>query len=281
MKLNLLMMMFLIGFLPNQKLDKVKLKTGEKFKGKVVYIDGDVLEMKTQYGVVTIKRRLVKKMDIASIDKKIRTKSLIAHYDFNGTTRDVSKCEHHGKVKRAKWAKDRFKKRKSALYFDGHKDAVFVKSDKDLAPKKDLTITAWVKPTSGYAAHQVVRKGLKKRRSVQASYSLQSTGGYNNRWQFGITGKNGQMTLIKDTKPMEVNRWSMLTATYNGDVLKLYVNGELRSSRRVSSKIAYSNMPLVIGKGTRKGFKGTIDDIRIYDKALTEKEIRTIYFRSE
>src|SRR4029077_18260154 len=72
------------------------------------------------------------------------------------------------------------------------------------------------------------------------------------------------------------NRWTHLAVTYNGSDLSLYVNGTLVSTAVRKGEIATSGNPLTIGSDPVYGqyFKGLIDDIRIYDTALTRVQIR-------
>ncbi len=69
--------------------------------------------------------------------------------------------------------------------------------------------------------------------------------------------------------------WTHLAVTYDGVTLRFCVNGVLVASRAISGAIATSNAPLRIGGNTIFGefFQGRIDDIRIYNKALSPDEI--------
>ena len=69
--------------------------------------------------------------------------------------------------------------------------------------------------------------------------------------------------------------WTHLAMTYDGAVLALYRDGTLVSSTFVSGAIATSSGALRIGGNTiwQEPFAGTIDDLRIYDRALTAGEI--------
>jgi hypothetical protein len=75
---------------------------------------------------------------------------------------------------------------------------------------------------------------------------------------------------------LPVNTWTFLTATYNGSVLDLYENSVLVSNVNVSGNIFTASNPLDIG-GSSLGyyFKGYLDDVRIYNTALTAAAIQT------
>jgi hypothetical protein len=71
--------------------------------------------------------------------------------------------------------------------------------------------------------------------------------------------------------------WSHLAVTYDGSVLRLYVNGVLANTTLVVGQIGVSNGALRIGGNTvwNEWFKGLIDEVRIYSRALSAAQIQT------
>ena len=76
---------------------------------------------------------------------------------------------------------------------------------------------------------------------------------------------------------MTASTWAFLTETYNGSTLSLYVNGTQVSSLAQTGNIATSTNPLQIGGDSIYGqyFKGTIDEVRVYNGALTAAQIQS------
>jgi len=76
---------------------------------------------------------------------------------------------------------------------------------------------------------------------------------------------------------LPVNAWTHLAATYDGLTQRLYVNGELAGTRPQAGNIAVSGGKLRIGGNSIWGdeFTGYIDEVRVYNRALTQKEIAT------
>ena len=79
------------------------------------------------------------------------------------------------------------------------------------------------------------------------------------------------------TAKLAANTWSFLTETYDGSTLRLYVNGTQVASTAHTGAIATSNNPLQIGGDSIYGqfFAGLIDEVRVYNVALTAAQIQT------
>ena len=74
-----------------------------------------------------------------------------------------------------------------------------------------------------------------------------------------------------------MNTWTHLAATYDGATMRLYVNGVQVASRAQTGTIATSTNPLQIGGDSLYGqyFAGMIDEVRVYNRALSVTEIQT------
>lgn len=74
-----------------------------------------------------------------------------------------------------------------------------------------------------------------------------------------------------------LNTWYHLAMTYDGTVMKMYVNGQLKNSKALSGKLAVTTRNLCIGSndGEKKFFNGSIDEVKIFGNALDQTEIQT------
>src|SRR5207302_9830012 len=96
------------------------------------------------------------------------------------------------------------------------------------------------------------------------------------------TGPGGHILVgssdkgAQSSSTLSLNTWTFLTATYDGETLKVYVNGTLASSKAVSGNIFSTTDPLRLG-GDWSGemFAGLIDNIRIYNRALSQAEVQS------
>ena len=76
---------------------------------------------------------------------------------------------------------------------------------------------------------------------------------------------------------LAVNVWTHVAGTYDGTTVRLFINGVQTASVAVSGPIATSTGPLRIGGNSIWGefFQGRLDEIRIYNRALSQAEIQT------
>ena len=74
------------------------------------------------------------------------------------------------------------------------------------------------------------------------------------------------------------NQWHHVAATYDGSVMKVYVDGVLEGSKTASGAISTGIADVLIGsRDNRFYYTGSLDDIRIYDRTLSESAIQQIY----
>jgi hypothetical protein len=197
------------------------------------------------------------------------TGGLIAAYGFEegaGTMAgDISGLANHGSISGAAWnSTGRFGK---ALTFNGAADWVTVADGASLDLTTGMTLEAWVYPTA--AADGTV---IAKESADGVVYALYSSD--NAPVPVAYVDAGGYRT-VAGTSTLPLSAWSHLAATYDGTTLRLFVNGTLVSNSVVGSAILTSGGALRIGGNSLWGeyFQGRIDEVRIYNRALTAAEI--------
>jgi Concanavalin A-like lectin/glucanases superfamily len=87
----------------------------------------------------------------------------------------------------------------------------------------------------------------------------------------------GDEREVRGTAALPLNTWTHLAATYTGATLTLYVNGIQAASLAVGGSIATSTGALRIGGNNvwPEWFSGVIDEVRIYNRALSQAEIQS------
>jgi Concanavalin A-like lectin/glucanases superfamily len=100
---------------------------------------------------------------------------------------------------------------------------------------------------------------------------------------FGACANSANWKFLDSTIAVPTNTWAAVAATYNGSKLQLYVNGVAAGSMVVGGTTCANNEPLAVGaknapsKGLLEAFwDGQLDDVRIYNKALTAKQIAAL-----
>src|SRR6185437_12272294 len=197
---------------------------------------------------------------------------LVAAYGFDegtGTTvTDASGNGNTGTITNATWAATgKFGK---ALQFNGTSARVNVPNAASLQLSTGMTLEAWVNPSAVSSAwRDVIYKG-------NDNYYLEATSTNASRPDAGMIA-GGSYADAVGTSALAANTWSYLTETYDGSTLRLYVNGTQVASVAHTGAIASSTNALQIGGDTiySQYFAGLIDEVRIYNVALTAAQIQT------
>jgi len=198
---------------------------------------------------------------------------LVAAYSFNentgSTVHDASGNNNTGTISAAQWTSSG--RYGSALSFNGASSILTVADSPTLDLTTGLTLEAWVNPSATPQGWQAV---LFKEMPGDGAYFLYRSG-YGPVPVAGIF--SGVERQILGTSGPGVNTWTHLAFTYDGAVERLYVNGVQVSSRAQTGAIQTSTGVLHIGGDDLWGeyFQGLIDEIRIYNRALSAAEVQT------
>ena len=162
-----------------------------------------------------------------------------------------------------------------ALQFNGSGNRVVVPDQPSLDISNQITISAWINPQKA-ATQYLVKKG--RTDSVNGfELSLGSNGKVFVRFNQKTMGNKLRLDS-KTSYPTNGNTWMFVAATYDGSTIKLYINGVLESTLQATFKIGVNSLPLAIGAQDdgKSGTKGRIDDVRVYNRALSANEIAAL-----
>jgi hypothetical protein len=86
---------------------------------------------------------------------------------------------------------------------------------------------------------------------------------------------NGSHTMLAGTSSLPLNTWTHVAGVWDGATLRLYVNGTQVRSTPLSGAASQGDQPLYVGGNAVWGewFQGVIDDVSVWDKALTAAEV--------
>jgi hypothetical protein len=158
-----------------------------------------------------------------------------------------------------------------ALLFDGVDDRARVNDSSSLDVTTAATFEAWVYPTVVPAGWRTILQ-----KEVDAYYFTASGGGPGNLPTSGGTFNGACCTYVAGVSVLPVNTWTHLAATYDGSMLRFYTNAILVATQPVTGSYQVTASFLWIGGNAVYGehFKGKLDELRMYDRALTQAEIQ-------
>ena len=198
--------------------------------------------------------------------------------ESEGTTAQDSNGTNHGTTYDGNsWTVGKFN---NAMEFDGINDYIQIPNAAALQPTAALSICAWVRGdawSSGDNVDLILRKGE----------------GNPNNWQLSIT--NGKVALSLDahdaqngngnaygTTTLQTGRWYHVVGTWDGKTMRIYVDGAVDNGngKIKNGAIGTDTRPVYLG-GRAGGdshdrFDGLLDDVRLYNRALSGSEIRVI-----
>jgi len=163
-----------------------------------------------------------------------------------------------------------------AVEFGGDDARIRVLHSTELMPASTVSVTAWIYPTAAppYFA-RVVAKGIDAgdweaycmlfSDEQEVFWTIRDL----NHWNYAVGSSD-----------LDLNEWTHVAGTYNGDALKLYINGQLDAEDTTGGlAILQDANDLSIGNRSdldNRAFIGTIDDVRVYDYALPPEAVAYI-----
>jgi len=93
---------------------------------------------------------------------------------------------------------------------------------------------------------------------------------------------NGNNVFVSSPKFHPLNQWYQVAAVYNGTRLRLFVDGNLEIDQPVTGNLVHLNVPVTVGFTSSPynyHFNGAIDEVRIYNRALSQNDIIALLLR--
>ena len=162
-------------------------------------------------------------------------------------------------------------------------DQVVVPNDGSLQITGDMTYELWLRPTGLGFRRNPLAKAYSGEGTITQEPDLRLT------FYQGPDGGNTGVPFdpndpgtpgyewIQSTSPLELGVWSHVVLTRSGSSLRWYVNGVLDAGVGFSNTPVASTEPLLIGNGYENGYVGDIDEVAVYDRALSGAEVTEHY----
>ncbi|MEI7765150.1 MAG: LamG domain-containing protein [bacterium] len=163
----------------------------------------------------------------------------------------------------------------NALNFNGSSNNVLVNDSTSLNFTTSMSVSAWIKwnidPSTGVTYATIVNKNGDNEYRLQHNVT-------NSKFEFGIKTDTGGTFVTSTTTPV-VGVWYYLVGTWDGSYVKIYVNGILEQTGGRGGTMLSSSAPLKIGSSNidARWFNGIIDEVSLWDRALSQQEITQIY----
>jgi len=145
--------------------------------------------------------------------------------------------------------------------------------------RKGISAMAWVKKDTSSYWNTIVSREIDSTWSEYIGLAI-----FKNKPLFSVDPDGKRYINVTDDDVVKTETWIHLAGTFDNQVFKLYVNGLLVRSGKCNSPLLFHDQnPLFIGgnsndrnKSLVDCFKGTIDEVRLYKRALTANEIQSI-----
>ena len=205
----------------------------------------------------------------SQIPNYVPSNGLVAWYPFNGNANDASVLGNNGTINGATLTSDRNSSANSAYYFDGTNDNIIAAPISAIT--NSVSISLWIKNDNnsgqwnGIITNQPNSNGgflLQEHSSNKYDWTVAKGSGYHDLWSVSSI----------------TNQWDHFVCIIYNNQMKIYINGSLDNSSNIGSSILSSSGNLCFGsRYSNEWFKGKLDDIGIWNRALTQQEITGLY----
>jgi len=246
----------------------------------------DTVRVETSYGKNEIPMKLVKSIKVAAVAKPGQLPDgLVALWSGEGDARDSASGQMAKVVGGVGYAPGKVGQ---AFSFNGSSSYVLISNSPSLNPTGGFSIECWIYPTRDADQKILSKWGDEGDYVNNRSYGLRTIPGFG--LSFDISDLANQcdqsFQIFEVNGVLTLNAWNHVAATYDSatGIRRLYVNGVNVASHTNAPVAVYDSItPVTIGAfmrspdTTRDYFQGLIDELAIYNRALSDDEIQAIY----
>lgn len=219
----------------------------------------------------------------AQLPSYVPANGLIGWWPCNGNANDVSGNGNNGTTFNVTLSTDKDNVANSAYSYNGTNSKIEVNANAMFDLQK-LTISVWIYSTQAGSQKLISKSNWANAGSETFSLYLASTGelALNTKFQSNCIGGNGWRGPVVITKPADFhNKWHHIVVTYDNAISRMYIDGCL-----VKESISAYPMDICSGgqlkfgawwNGDQSWFKGKLDDIGLWNRALSQTEVKNLY----
>ncbi|MFN0032670.1 MAG: LamG-like jellyroll fold domain-containing protein [Flavobacteriales bacterium] len=223
---------------------------------------------------------------------QLPTDSLRAHYSFSNNLLDVSGNENHITQGSGIFATDRFGNASSSLQLDGVADSLTFPIAEFSPIQNDFTISLWYKTNSPqvmslFSSHEFptdTTENFEVELNSNNLYYLENNPSiwYQTYTRWNGNGNAGNALVEGAPGVFTKGEWCMMAVQREADTLRVFRNHVLyaQSTDFFYGGVLGAALDLVMSAFPNR-FKGTVDDIRFYNRALSQAEIDLLYFENQ
>jgi hypothetical protein len=219
-------------------------------------------------------------MSAQTLPPYVSTNGLVGWWPFNGNANDESVNENDGEVHGATLTTDRYSQTNKAYSFNGETSYISVPG---AAFNDGISISVWVKQTSFIPNAYSINPRIVSSEWCNGGFALANLV-YDAPYKLLFTLSRGSDNESTESFQIENDVLTHVCVTYDETTIKFYRNGELVDDMLLTGEVIVSNDGILIGKsgcepqaGMKDFFKGVLDDIGMWDRALTAAEISALY----
>ena len=196
-------------------------------------------------------------------------------------SRDLSGYGSHGTLKNmdpaTAWVAGNPRFGGKALYFDGTDDYFTTGQRAALDPPSAVSVSTWIKRNGAQSTWGAILWNGPANNDPWGAYGFQFWSSADNNINWKITTGTTDTGLATGTIINDLT-WYHLVGTYDGATMSLYVNGVLVNSTGKTGAIGdYGDPGFQLGVNNTTLFTGSLDDVRVYNRALTKGEVMQLY----
>ena len=210
-------------------------------------------------------------------------RGLVLHFGFDqeeadGRVSDTSGTGNHGQATGARWTPEG--RHGGAYEFQADGDQIEVPNPPLLNPS-NMTVSAWIKSPAPNARWRYIIE-----KAAPPGYFLAISGeGHDDTPQGLVHARLARNWCIRGETMVADGRWHQITVTFDGRRHCLYIDGQLEKESADEPLGMSNSSSLIIGRsisgstpGTKgQSFRGLIDEVRIFDRALSPREVSFLF----